>query len=253
MLMISTSTAQIKGLRYQRWRLKQQMLDLEPNLKKKKGAKFFEMDEDIDMEWIKEHQAFLLEEQRQKIQKKFDKDNEKLAAEGEKEMKAKELENRLEVVKDMEKKFNKENKTGKVEAEGKGPTVEKLENAIQKLEQRIETMELQAQDKEDNKEVALGTSKIVSPPCSGLASIDCLITCRTISTLVSRSFSARSSTFPSRNSSPSRCVRSSSGLSSPLSRIGSSRFFLPKQNTRTCESPISTRFCISLFPCPLYF
>ncbi|PIG90030.1 DNA topoisomerase 1 [Aspergillus arachidicola] len=150
----------IKGLRYQRWRLKQQMLDLEPSLKKKKGAKFFEMDEDIDMEWIKEHQAFLLEEQRQKIQKKFDKDNEKLAAEGEKEMKAKELENRLEVVRDMEKKFNKENKTGKVEAEGKGPTVEKLENAIQKLEQRIETMELQAQDKEDNKEVALGTSKI---------------------------------------------------------------------------------------------
>lgn len=144
------------------------MLDLEPSLKKKKGAKFFEMDEDIDMEWIKEHQAFLLEEQRQKIQKKFDKDNEKLAAEGEKEMKAKELENRLEVVKDMEKKFNKENKTGKVEAEGKGPTVDKLENAIQKLEQRIETMELQAQDKEDNKEVALGTSKIVSFPCPGL-------------------------------------------------------------------------------------
>ncbi|KAE8376735.1 hypothetical protein BDV26DRAFT_265089 [Aspergillus bertholletiae] len=150
----------IKGLRYQRWRLKQQMLDLEPNLKKKKGAKFFELDEDIDKEWIKEHQAFLLEEQRQKIQKKFDKDNEKLATEGAKEMKAKELESRLEVVKDMEKKFNKENKTGKVEAEGKGPTVDKIETAIQKLEQRIDTMELQAQDKEDNKEVALGTSKI---------------------------------------------------------------------------------------------
>ncbi|KAE8396715.1 hypothetical protein BDV23DRAFT_143463 [Aspergillus alliaceus] len=150
----------IKGLRYQRWRLKQQMLDLEPNLKKKKGAKFFEIDEDIDKEWIKEHQAFLIEEQRQKIQKKFDKDNEKLAAEGEKEMKATELEKRLEVIKDMEKKFNKENKTGKVEAEGKSPTVDKIETAIQKLEQRIETMELQAQDKEDNKEVALGTSKI---------------------------------------------------------------------------------------------
>ncbi|KAH8431785.1 DNA topoisomerase 1 [Aspergillus melleus] len=150
----------IKGLRYQRWRLKQQMLDLEPNLKKKKGAKFFEMDEDIDKEWVKEHQAFLVEEQRQKITKKFEKDNEKLAAEGEKEMKASELENRLDAAKELEKKFSKENKTGKVEAEGKGPTVDKLENAIQKLEQRIETMELQAQDKEDNKEVALGTSKI---------------------------------------------------------------------------------------------
>ncbi|XHF98215.1 hypothetical protein AWENTII_001780 [Aspergillus wentii] len=150
----------IKGLRYQKWRLKQMMLDLEPTLKKKKGAKFFELDEDIDQEWIKEHQAFLMEEQRQKINKKFEKDNEKLAAEGEKEMKASELEERLKAVKDMEKKFNKENKTGKVEAEGKGPTVEKLETSISKLEQRVDTMSVQAQDKEDNKEVALGTSKI---------------------------------------------------------------------------------------------
>ncbi|PWY95674.1 hypothetical protein BO94DRAFT_580846 [Aspergillus sclerotioniger CBS 115572] len=150
----------IKGLRYQKWRLKQQMLDLEPSLKKKKGAKYFEMDEDMDLDWVKEHQAFLLEEQRQKIQKKFEKDNEKLAAEGEKEMKAGELESRLQAVKDMEKKFNKENKSGKVEAEGKGPTVNRIEAAITKLEQRIETMELQAQDKEENKEVALGTSKI---------------------------------------------------------------------------------------------
>ncbi|KAJ5545676.1 hypothetical protein N7494_003261 [Penicillium frequentans] len=112
------------------------------------------------MEWIKEHQAYLLEEQTQKIKKKFEKDNEKRVADGEKEMKVTELNERLEPVKEMEKKFNKENKTGKVEAEGKGPTVEKIEAAITKLEQRVETMSLQAQDKEDNKEVALGTSKI---------------------------------------------------------------------------------------------
>nr|AAC39319.1 topoisomerase I [Aspergillus nidulans] len=150
----------IKGQRYQKWRLKQMMLDLDPSLKKKKGAQFFELDEDIDKEWIKEHQAFLIEEQAQKIKKKFEKDNEKLLAEGEKEMKASELETRLEAVKELEKKFNKENKTGKVEAEGRSPTVEKLEASITKLQQRIENMELQAQDKEDNKEVALGTSKI---------------------------------------------------------------------------------------------
>ncbi|KAL4983086.1 hypothetical protein BDW68DRAFT_169563 [Aspergillus falconensis] len=150
----------IKGQRYQKWRLKQMMLDLDPSLKKKKGAQFFELDEDIDKEWIKEHQAFLIEEQAQKIRKRFEKDNEKLVAEGEKEMKASELETRLEAVNELEKKFNKENKTGKVEAEGRSPTVEKLEASIAKLEQRIENMELQAQDKEDNKEVALGTSKI---------------------------------------------------------------------------------------------
>ncbi|KAJ6037345.1 hypothetical protein N7540_001624 [Penicillium herquei] len=150
----------IKGLRYQKWRLKQQMLDLEPTLKKKKGAAFFERDEDLDVEWVKEHQAFLLEEQTQKIQKKFEKDNEKRVADGEKEMKTSELNERLEVVKDLEKKFAKENKSGKVEAEGRGPTVEKIEAAIVKLDQRVETMSVQAQDKEDNKEVALGTSKI---------------------------------------------------------------------------------------------
>ncbi|KAL3481197.1 hypothetical protein BJX99DRAFT_219306 [Aspergillus californicus] len=150
----------IKGQRYQKWRLKQMMLDLDASLKKKKGAKFFEIDEDIDKEWLKEHQAFLVKEQKMKIQKKFEKDNEKLAAEGEKEMKVSELESRMEVVKDLEKKFNKENKTGKVEVEGRTPSMEKLEAAVTKLEQRIDNMELQAQDKEDNKEVALGTSKI---------------------------------------------------------------------------------------------
>jgi DNA topoisomerase-1 len=138
------------------------MLDLDPSLKKRKGASFFEIDEDLTMEWIKDHQTYLLEEQTQKIKKKFEKDNEKRVADGEKEMKVPELHERLEPVKEMEKKFAKENKTGKVEVEGKGPTVEKIEAAIVKLDQRVETMSLQAQDKEDNKEVALGTSKIVS-------------------------------------------------------------------------------------------
>ena len=138
------------------------MLALEPNLKKKKGASFFAIDEDLTSEWIEEHQAFLIEEQTQKIKKKFEKDNEKRVADGEKEMKASELNERLEVVKEMQKKFKHENKTSKVEPEGRGPTVEKIEANITKLDQRVDNMEVQAQDKEDNKEVALGTSKIVS-------------------------------------------------------------------------------------------
>ncbi|OJD27253.1 hypothetical protein ACJ73_01353 [Blastomyces percursus] len=150
----------IKGLKYQEWRVKQMMLDIDPKIKKKKGAAFFELDESLDQEWIKEHQDYLVEEQRQKIKKKFEKDNEKRAAEGEKEMKPKELEERLEVAKALEAKLKRENKTKKVEAEGKGVTIEKLENQLLKLSQRIENMSLQAEDKENNKEVALGTSKI---------------------------------------------------------------------------------------------
>ena len=150
----------IKGVKYQIWRMKQMMIDIEPKMKKKKGAEYFELPEDMDQEWVLEHQAFLIEEQKTKIQKKFEKDNEKLKAEGEKEMKPKELNERLEVVKELEQKFKKENKTKKVEAEGKSPSIDKLETNIEKAEQRVHTMSTQALDKESNKEVALGTSKI---------------------------------------------------------------------------------------------
>ena len=153
----------VKGLKYQRWRLKQMMIDVDPKIKKKKGAEYFELDEDLDQEWIKDHQNFLVEEQRQKIEKKFAKENEKLVADGEREMKQKELEERLVVAEELAQKFKKENKSGKIEAEGKGPTVEKLEANITKIEQRISNMSFQVQDKEANKEVALGTSKIVGP------------------------------------------------------------------------------------------
>ena len=154
----------IKGLKYQKWRIKQMMLDIDPMLKKKdkRGPEFYDLDDDLDHDWIREHQNFLVEEQRQKIEKKFAKENEKRKAEGEHELKHKELEDRLREADALAQKFKKENKSGKVEAEGKGPTVEKLETKLETLDQRIRTMSFQAEDKENNKEVALGTSKIVS-------------------------------------------------------------------------------------------
>lgn len=138
------------------------ILDIDPKQKKKKGAEFFELDDELDESWILEHQQFLVQELRTKIEKKFQKENEKLVTDGQKEMKAKELTDRLVAADELEKKLKKENKTKKVDAEGKGPTVEKYEAAIKKLDERIATMLLQAEDREGNKEVALGTSKIVS-------------------------------------------------------------------------------------------
>lgn len=140
------------------------MIDLDPKIKKKKGSEYFQLPEELDEEWIREHQQFLVEEQEMKIKKKFEKENEKLKEEGQKEMKHKELDERLKVAKELQQKFNKENKTKKVEAEGKGPTIEKLEANLEKLQQRIGTMSVQAADKENNKEVSLGTSKIVCSP-----------------------------------------------------------------------------------------
>lgn len=213
----------IKGLKYQKWRIKQMMLDIDPKIKKKLGAEMFELDDDLDEAWIREHQNFLVEEQRQKIEKKFNKENEKLKADGEKEMKHKELEERLEAANELEKKFKKENKTNKVEAEGKGPTIERCQANLEKLDQRIQNMDFQAKDKESNKEVALGTSKIVSTGLPGFRSgIVLTATRRTTSTRVSQWFFPRSSVCPLRNSSPRRYGKSSTGRSSPWTRIGSS-------------------------------
>lgn len=154
----------IKGLKYQKWRIKQMMIDHDPKIKKKKGAEYFQLEDDLDQEWIVEHQKASVEEQRQKIEKKFAKENEKLLAEGGKEMKQKELDERLEEAEELAEKFAKENKTGKVEAEGRGLSIEKFESNLEKLDTKISNMLYQAEDKENNKEVALGTSKIVSRP-----------------------------------------------------------------------------------------
>lgn len=141
------------------------ILDVDSKQKKKKGAQFFERDEDLTDEWVLRHQAFLVEELRTKITKKFEKDNEKLVAEKKKPLPDKELRERLKAVKELENKFKKENKSKKVEAEGKGPSVDKFENQIVKIDERIKNLEAQSADREGNKEVALGTSKIVGSQC----------------------------------------------------------------------------------------
>lgn len=150
----------IDGVRYQQYRTKKMMLELEPKLKKKRGAEFFDLPEGLDKEWQHDHHKYLVEQEREKIKKKFAKDNEKLAAEGSKEMKAKELDERLEVADDLQKKFARELKTGNVEVEGKSMTVEKLDEKVEKLQQRIDNMIVQGEDKKNTSDVALSTSKI---------------------------------------------------------------------------------------------
>lgn len=189
----------IKGLKYQKWRVKQMMIEIDPKIKKKRGADYFELEDDLDEEWVHEHQDYLVQELRTKIEKKFAKENEKLTADGDKEMKPKELEEKLDAADELAQKYKKENKSGTVEVEGRGVSIEKLEGNIEKLEQRIQTMLVQAEDKEGNKEVALGTSKIVSIVAAArIGSAN--RSRRIISTLGSPSFSRRSSTSRSSDS-----------------------------------------------------
>ena len=197
--------------------MKKMILDIEPTQKKKKGAAWFELDDDLDQPWIEEHQQFLIEEQRTKIIKKFEKENEKLKANKEKTMPDKELKERMSAVKEMEAKFKKENKAGKVIAEGKGATVDKFMKAIEKIDERIIVTETQAQDRDGNKEVALGTSKIVSRSGQpgGWRSMLTGPDNRTTLIRALPSSSPRSLTSRSRSSFPRLCGTSSGGPSSP--------------------------------------
>lgn len=151
----------LNGMRYEQWRVRMMMLDLEPKLKKRKGADYFKRPEDLDDEWIQKFQASQISTKEEKIRKTFERENEKLKAEGKKPQSEKDLKEKLADVKELEKKFKTENKSGKVVAEGRGVTVEKLEAKYDGIGQRIQNHKIQAEDKEDNKEVALGTSKIV--------------------------------------------------------------------------------------------
>lgn len=210
----------INGLRYQQWRIKHMILAIEPKLKKKRGDEFFQLPKDLTPEWVEKHIEDLVQEQRTKIEKKFQKENDKLHEEGQKEMKAKELDERLQVTRELDKKLKTEAKKGKVEAEGKSPTVEKFDEQINKLDQRIETMKVQSEDKENNKEVALGTSKIVSGYISCTLESNTDSCCRTILIPALRLSSRRNLTCPLRDFSPRRCVKSLIGPSNPWTRTG---------------------------------
>ena len=139
-------------------RLRKQMLQLDPKLKKKQ-PELLEYESDIDDEWIKQHQKDLVEKQRDSIRKKFEKENEKRAKDGEKALGKDELERRLEVADEAAKDFARENKSGVVEPTG-SQTVEKCKKALEKMDEKIYTLRSQREMRDLNKETALGTSKL---------------------------------------------------------------------------------------------
>ena len=149
---------QVRALKYQKMRVKKQMLGLDPKLKKKR-PELAEYESDVDDEWIREHQRELVEKARETIRKKFEKENEKREKEDMKSLEEKELRGRLEAAEEMAREFARENKSGEVEPTA-NQTVEKCEKALEKLDERIYTLRSQREMRDLNKETALGTSKL---------------------------------------------------------------------------------------------
>jgi DNA topoisomerase-1 len=127
--------------------------------KYKKQKKYSEDESDLDEDEVAEHEELCKAREIEKAEKKFAKENEKLAEEGKPVQDEDVLRTRLDAIEDEFAKLEKERGTGKAALKRDRPP-EKLIEAIEKLEDRIKTFKLQMVDREAGKEVALGTSRI---------------------------------------------------------------------------------------------
>ncbi len=92
----------------------------------------------------------------EKAEKKFAKENEKLQEDGKKPQNDSVLKERIVEIEEEFKQLAKERGTGKASLK-RERLVEKIEESLEKLSERIKTFKLQMVDRDAGKEVALGT------------------------------------------------------------------------------------------------
>ncbi|GAA6010283.1 hypothetical protein JCM11491_006248 [Sporobolomyces phaffii] len=148
-------TDKIRGMKYQRMKLRKTLLSVAD--KPKMYKKEFEEESDLEQDWIDEHEQNLVTLEREKIRKKFDKEQKKRAEDGEKPLKDKELDERLKAADELAKSIKQDRKEKYANAKG---TEDKLVTQLRKLDERILVQKTNATDKDEGKEISLGTSKI---------------------------------------------------------------------------------------------
>ncbi|KAG1767000.1 DNA topoisomerase I [Suillus occidentalis] len=147
----------LRSLKYDRMKLRHVLLSIDPKYKKQK--QYVDDESDLDDDWIEEYEESLKNKEIEKAEKKFAKDNEKLVQEGNKPQPESVLQEKIEAAEAEYKRLAKERGTGKAKLK-RDRAPEKIEEAVQKLDEKIKTFKLQMDDREAGKEVALGTSKI---------------------------------------------------------------------------------------------
>lgn len=155
-------------------KLRLQLFTLEPKAKKR-HPELVEDESDMDEEFMERHEADLLEKAIEGSKKKFDRDNIKLEGQQEAKLPKSDLDDKIKAIKAEFKELRKERKSRHVEPRKAGKstvtvlgcvfakyelaTEEKLLEAITKMDERIATFKVQMLDRDNLKDVALGTSK----------------------------------------------------------------------------------------------
>lgn len=128
--------------------------------KYKKDKKYADDESDLDDDWIATHEEQLKAKEIEKAEKKFTRDNEKLVEEGKKPHDKDVLKERLEAIEEDFKRLAKERGTKKATLKREKST-EKIEEMIDKLTDKIKAFKLQMIDRDETKEIALGTRSVV--------------------------------------------------------------------------------------------
>jgi DNA topoisomerase-1 len=138
-------------------KLRRQLFSLDASINKKRPD-LAEDESDLDDAWIMQHDIDTIAKEREKVQTKFHKQNEKRKADGEPLQPDSELKDRLAKVEDLKMQLDKE-RGGDISVAA-NMTVHKLLDRIARLDDRLNATKIQATDKEENKEISLGTSKM---------------------------------------------------------------------------------------------
>ncbi|KAJ3775054.1 DNA topoisomerase I [Lentinula raphanica] len=146
-----------KGLKYDRMKLRHGLFGMDE--KYKEIERYQEDESDLDEDWIVEYEEQLKLKEIEKAEKKFAKENEKAAEDNIKPQPDSVLEARIRHIEEDFKRLAKERGKDAVAVKG-NKTPEKLMESIDKLTERIKSFKLQMVDRDEGKEVALGTSKI---------------------------------------------------------------------------------------------
>ncbi|KIY50318.1 hypothetical protein FISHEDRAFT_39784, partial [Fistulina hepatica ATCC 64428] len=147
----------VRAMKYDRIRLCNELFVLEK--KYQKQSQYTEDLSDIDDDWMDMYEDECEAKEIEKAQKKFAKQNEALVAEGESPEGTDILQRKIDDIKTEMKAQRKERRSGKYVPK-RSRTPEKIIAMIEKIDERIRTTKLQITDKDDGKEIALGTSKI---------------------------------------------------------------------------------------------
>ncbi|KXS15148.1 hypothetical protein M427DRAFT_123840 [Gonapodya prolifera JEL478] len=123
----------VRALKYERRKIREQILELDP--KRKRKTEYAE-ESDLDEDWIEQHEKFLEEQEKERLAKKLEKENERRKEEGE------------ELLTHLDPPVKKT------------PSLDRLEDQFEKINERIKAQKLAMVDKDENKTTALGTSKI---------------------------------------------------------------------------------------------